>query len=406
MTALRALVPATLALAGVLTAQAPATASPASDLRTRLHQQLGASTATSVSAAVDVVGVGSVYRQGATTALRPASTEKLVTLLTALEALGPAGRLRTELRSTATRRGPYLQGDLWLVAGGDPFLTSAQLDAMAKTLRDAGVRRVDGALDVDDTRYDAVRRAPGWQASYVPEDSGPLSALALDRNHWRKDAAYLRDPVVPTVTRFKDMLRAHGITVVGGLHRGRVPASAAVLVSHPSASVQDLVRRTAKDSDNFAAELLLKEAGYVVRGTGSTAHGVEAERTVLRPLGIDVGTPVDGSGLSSQDRQTALSELSLLTAVESRSTYAAFRAALPIACKDGTLEKRMCGTAAAGRAVAKTGTLPGVSSLTGWTTTADGHTVRFAFLLSGTTSTAKARAALDACVVALSAAHL
>ena len=403
---LRALVPASLALAGALSAQAPAHASAATDLRSRLSAELAKSTATSMSVAVDVDGVGSVYRRTPTAALKPASTEKLVTALTALEALGPATRLRTELRSTATRRGQYLQGTLWLVAGGDPYLTAAQLDSLAASLRSAGIRRVDGALNVDDYRYDAVRRAPGWQASYVPDESGPLSALALDRNTWRKDAAYLRDPAVPTLQRFQQMLAAHGISVLGGLHRGHVPSTAAVLASRGSASVQDLVRRVAKDSDNFAAELLLKEAGRAVQGTGSTARGVEAARAVLRPLGVDVGTPVDGSGLSSQDRQTALSELSLLTVAQGRPTYAALRRALPVACQDGTLKDRMCGTAAAGRAVAKTGTLPGVSSLAGWTTTADGKLVRFVFLLSGTSSTAKARAALDACVAALSAARL
>ena len=251
-----------------------------------------------------------------------------------------------------------------------------------------------------------MRRGPGWKTSYVPEDSGPLSALALDRNAWRKDAAYVADPVTPTLQRFKQMLAAHGISVVGGLKRARVPATAVALASHPSASVQDLVRRMAKDSDNFAAEVLLKEIGKVVRGNGSTANGAEGVRKVLAPLGIAVGTFADGSGLSSQDRQTAVGELSLLTAAQGRATYSALRRALPVACQDGTLEKRMCGTAAQGRAVAKTGTLPGVHALTGWTTTADGHVVRFAFLLSGTTSSSRARAALDACVALLSAARV
>lgn len=406
MTVLRALLPAALALTGVLTQQAPASATPTSDLQAYVQRQMSASTAKGISVAIDVDGVGGVYRQSATSALLPASTEKLVTVLTALEALGPNARLRTELRSTAKQQGATLPGDLWLVAGGDPYLTSAQLQNLAARLKTAGLRRITGSLRVDDARYDTVRRAPGWQTSYVPDESGPLSALALDRNAWRKDAAYLREPTVPTLLRFKDLLKAQGITVVGGASRGRVPAGAAVLTAQPSATVADLVRRIAKDSDNFAAELLFKEVGRAVVGKGSTAGGVEAARSVLGALHISVGQLVDGSGLSSQDRQTAATELSLLTAAQQRPTYAALRRALPVACKDGTLVKRMCGTAAEGRAVAKTGSLPGVTALTGWTTTADGHSARFVFLLSGASSTAKARAAVDASVAALSAAHL
>ena len=123
-------------------------------------------------------------------------------------------------------------------------------------------------------------------------------------------------------------------------------------------------------------------------------------------MAVTVGTVADGSGLSGRDRQTASGEMSLLAAAESSELYGALRASLPIACQDGTLEHRMCGTAAAGKAVAKTGTLPGTHGLSGYTTTADGHVVRFSLLLSGVTSDAKARAALDQCVVLLSAARV
>jgi D-alanyl-D-alanine carboxypeptidase/D-alanyl-D-alanine-endopeptidase (penicillin-binding protein 4) len=408
VTVLRALFPASLALAGLLGTASPASASPASvrqDLRTRLHTALAGSTAGTVSAAVDVDGLGSVYRQGATVSLLPASTEKLYTGFAALTALGPTARLRTELRATHAQRGPYLPGNLYLVGGGDPFLSGGQLNALAGAVRAAGIRRIDGSLVVDDLRYDAVRRAPGWKSSYVPDESGPLSALAVDHNGWRRDNAYLADPGIPTLDRFRTMLARHGVSVSAALHRGRTPAAAKVLATHVSASMADLVRATAKASDNFAAELLLKETGLAVRGTGSTAAGAAAVRQVLAPLGVSVGTIADGSGLSNRDRQTAAGELSLLAAAQSSEVFSALRTALPIACKDGTLKKRMCGTAAAGKAVGKTGSLPGTHALTGFSTTADGHVVRYALLLSGASNAAKARAALDACVALLSAAR-
>jgi D-alanyl-D-alanine carboxypeptidase/D-alanyl-D-alanine-endopeptidase (penicillin-binding protein 4) len=378
-------------------------ASVAQDLRTRLHEALATSTASQASVAVDVAGLGAVYRSSATTALPPASTEKLFTSLAALQAIGPATRLFTQLRATSAQRGTSLPGDLYLVGGGDPYLTTAQLDALAAAVRAAGIRKVEGSLVVDDLRYDAVRRAPGWKTSYVPDESGPLSALAVDRNGWRTDAAYLADPGLPTLDRFRSLLAKHGVATSPGLHRGAAPVDARVLASHPSAPLAALLRRTDKASDNFAAELLLKELGRAVRGVGSTAAGAAAARDVLVPLRVSVGTVSDGSGLSSRDRQTAFGELSLLKAAEASTSASALRQALPIACTDGTLLKRMCGTAAAGVAVAKTGSLPGVTALTGWTTTADGQAVRFAFQLSGASSTSKARAALDRCVALLSA---
>jgi len=405
----RALLPTILALAGVLGSSSPASASTTTvtqDLRTRLHAAIARSTATTVSVAVDVDGLGAVYRQGSTTALLPASTEKLFTTFTALQTLGAAGRLRTELRATYAQRGPYLPGNLYLVAGGDPYLSAGQLDVLAGAVRAAGIRKIEGSLVVDDLRYDALRRALGWRTSYVPEDSGPLSALALDGNRWRRDAAYLADPGIPTLGRLRSMLAAHGVAVSPALHRGATPSGARLLAEHISASVTDLVRRATKTSDNFAAELLLKETGRAVRGMGSTAAGAAAVRDVLAPLGVTVGTVADGSGLSGRDRQTAVGELSLLRAAEASATYDEVRRSLPIACTDGTLEHRMCGTAAAGKAVAKTGTLPGTHALTGWTTTADGHLVRFALLLTGVTSSSQARAALDACVVLLSGARV
>ena len=408
MTVLRVLLPASLALAGLLGSGSPAAASTASvtqDLRTRLHAALATSTASAVSAAVDVEGLGSVLRQGSTTSLLPASTEKLYTTFAALKLLGPTDRLLTELRATETQNGPYLPGNLYLVGGGDPFLSGGQLDALAGAVRAAGIRRIDGSLVVDDLRYDAIRRAPGWKTSFVPDESGPLSALAVDHNQWRRDSAFLTDPGIPTLARFRMMLAQHGVAVSPALHRGRTPDGARLVASHVSASMTAMVRTTAKSSDNFAAELMLKEIGRASSGVGSTAAGAAGVRNVLTSLGVTVGAVSDGSGLSSRDRETAVAELSLLSAAQASDVFPALRDSLPIACQDGTLEHRMCGTAAAGRAVAKTGTLPGIHALTGFTTTADGHVVRFALLLSGVTSGSKARAALDACVALLSGAR-
>ena len=386
-------------------AASPLTSTPAGvALGRRVSAALSASGATTVAVAVDVEGHGRVLRRNAWTALPPASTQKNFTALSALVALGPATRLRTEVAATADPVAGRLAGGLWLVAGGDPYLTTAQLRALAGRVRAAGITTVQGDLLLDDTRYDAQRRASGWKASFVPGQSGPLSALALDRNTWRRDAAFLADPAVPATARFRDHLRAAGVTVTGAVRREARPATARTVAVHASAPLSSVVSRVLKRSDNFAAELLLKEVGRTVRADGSTAGGSAAARSVLGALGVVAGAGTDGSGLSSRDRQTAAAQLSLLR-VGRTAAGSTFRAALPVGCVDGTLRTRFCGTPAAGRVAAKTGTLSGVRSLAGYTTTASGRQVHFAVQLTGVRDGARALRAIDRAVVLLTSAR-
>lgn len=378
-----------------------ASSSQAAAIRDRLTQLLAPSTSALRSSAVDIDGLGPVLRQGAGTEVPPASTEKLYTTLTALQLLGPASRMVTAVRAPLAQRGSGQPGNVYLVGGGDPFFSGAQLEALAAGVRAAGITKIGGALVVDDLRYDNQRRAPGWKSSFVPDESGPLSALAVDGNRWRKDSAYLSDPGIPTLQRFRALLVKHGVAVGTRYLRGTTPATARTVTSQRSAPMEAIVRKIDKESDNFGAELLLKEVGLRNEGTGSSAAGARTVEAVLGGMGIGVGAVYDGSGLSNQDRQSATGELSLLNAVRTSSLYRTLLAALPVACKDGTLKDRLCGTPAAGRASAKTGTLPGTYALSGYTVTADGHSVRFAFLLSRASSGSKAKAAIDACVAYL-----
>ena len=381
----------------------PLTKTAADALGRSVGAALAGSGARTIAAAVEVEGYGGVYRRNSGAAVPPASTQKSFTGLSVLLALGPEARLRTEVAATTVPEAGVLPGPLWLVGGGDPYLTGAQLAALATRVRAAGITTVAGDLLLDDSRYDARRSAAGWRASFVPGQSGPLSALALDRNRWRGDAAFLADPALPVAVRFRDLLKAAGVTVTGAARRAPRPAEAATVAVHESATVASLVSRVLKASDNFAAELLLKELGRTVRADGSSAGGVAATRQVLGALGVPVGAGTDGSGLSSLDRQTPSGQVALLRAGRRSPVAATFRAALPVGCVDGTLKKRLCGTAAAGRVQAKTGTLSGVRTLAGYTTTARGRVVTFAFQLSGAADGAKALRAIDRAVVLLAA---
>ena len=380
---------------------APASEAQRDALRRRVEAALAGSTATTLSAAVDVEGYDAVLRREAAHPLPPASTQKNYVGLSALVALGPGARLRTEVAARAVPVDGVLDGHLWLVAGGDPYLTMAGLQSLARDVRAAGITGVTGDVRLDDSRYDARRTAPGWKREYMPAQSGPLSAMAVNRNKWRKDKAFLADPALPAAVRFRDFLRAEGVAVAGVVRRDRRPAEAVTVAERLSGPIPAVVRRALKASDNFASELLLKELGRVVRGDGSSAGGLSAVRDVLGRHAVPVGASSDGSGLSRHNRQSTRGQLLLLQAADESGSGPAFREALPLGCRDGTLKRRYCGTPAEGRVWAKTGTLKGVRALSGYTTTASGRTVWFSFQLTGVKDGRRALQAIDRAVVAL-----
>ncbi len=140
-----------------------------------------------------------------------------------------------------------------------------------------------------------------------------------------------------------------------------------------------------KESDNFFAEVLLKGLGKDFYGEGSTAAGTQASEAALRACGLEAGTYViqDGSGLSYGNRLTAKGIVQLLGAMRRRDDFDVFYDSLAIAGEDGSLEDRMQGTAAAGNAHAKTGTLNIAVCLSGYVESANDHLVAFSMLING-----------------------
>jgi D-alanyl-D-alanine carboxypeptidase/D-alanyl-D-alanine-endopeptidase (penicillin-binding protein 4) len=294
-----------------------------------------------------------------------------------------------------------LRGDLDLRGVGDPMLSAYALRAMARRVAEAGIRRVTGSLWADEIRYDRIRSAPGWKPNYVPDEIGPLSALALGENGWRRDRAYLRNPAIANTNWFRAVLAKFGVKIAGPTRLGRPHGYTSVVTFHYSMTVASLVRHMLKESDNFVAEELLKEVGTKPHVPGTTAGGISVVWQWGARFRIPAGTAFDGSGLSWWDRETPRHEVRWLRAAELSSVSADFVAALPIACVDGTLKDRFCHTPAAGKVFAKTGTLPGVVCLAGYTTTASGRHVRFSFMLNESDSILAARQAIDRAVVAI-----
>jgi D-alanyl-D-alanine carboxypeptidase/D-alanyl-D-alanine-endopeptidase (penicillin-binding protein 4) len=193
------------------------------------------------------------------------------------------------------------------------------------------------------------------------------------------------EPANYTGTLFAEMLASEHISLAGKILKGVAPDSSVKLVEHRSAPLSDLISHTNKVSDNLYAELILKTLGVEQQGTPGTAKkGLSAIKQFFHEIEVDTTAfeLADGSGVSRYNVVSPDQIIALLQAMYADfRVQAEFLASLPIAGVDGTLEKRMKGTAAAGKLRAKTGSLRGTSALSGYTTTADGEPLAFSMIM-------------------------
>ncbi|HKC76863.1 MAG TPA: D-alanyl-D-alanine carboxypeptidase/D-alanyl-D-alanine-endopeptidase [Gaiellaceae bacterium] len=308
-----------------------------------------------------------LFAQNARLALRPASNEKLATTYAALTALGPAFRIETDVLGDGEQTGTTWNGNLVLKGYGDPSLTFAQLSSLARQVAASGITHVTGRLVADESWFDTRRAGAGWKAKFYLHESPALSALIVNRGWTGRYET--TQPALMAAQIFRVDLRHAGVTVGGGTVVGIAPADASPLAYVESPAVSTLVRHMDLYSDNFYAEMLLKEIGAVQGTGGSAAAGLVVTRRLLTEAGVSLSgvRMVDGSGLSLVDRWTPRALASLLQTMWRDPDLEPYVvAALPIAGETGTLEYRMRSGPARGVVRAKTGTTDNSSSLSGF----------------------------------------
>lgn len=348
---------------------APAAGAAAVPLPTRLAQALavpGSRPASSGAIAIDLATGAPLFVRNPDTPLLPASNEKLTVTFAALVELGPAYRFLTQVLGRGSQEGAVWHGDLFLKGFGDPTLGSLQLERLAAQLRRQGIRRIDGRVLGDESWFDGRRTAPGWKPSFFLVECPALSALSVDRGVYQGRLA-LR-PALAAAGRFRQLLRKHGITT-GPVGTGKAPANTIALAELQSAPLRDVLEEMDHESDNFGAELLVKELGAEVGDGGTTAAGIAIVRRDLAAAGVPLaGVRLDdGSGLSLGDRLTPRALAALLFAAwHDPAMHDSFWRALPVAGVNGTLERRMERAPARGAVHAKTGTTDRASALAGY----------------------------------------
>ena len=338
-------------------------------LTTRLAQALavpGYDKPSSAAIAIDLATGRTLFSRNPDLSLAPASNEKLTVTYAALRELGPTYRFRTEVLARGHQSGTTWVGDIILKGYGDPTLTSLQLGRLAAQIRTSGITHVDGRVLGDESWFDSVRTAPGWKSSYYINECPPLSALSVDGGHY--DGHTATQPALAAAGRFRQELRIHGVTT-GRVGLGRAADGAYTLGQVESNPLPAVLREMDRDSDNFTAEMIVKDIGAEVSEVGSTPAGMAIVRRDLAWLGIPLAGVrlADGSGLSLDDRVTARM-LSLLLARmwNDPEFHQPVWAALPVAGVSGTLEHRMERRPARGAVRAKTGTTNRASALAGY----------------------------------------
>ncbi len=339
-----------------------------------------------------------LVNEGANLALIPASNQKLLTTYAALLQFGSNATFATTVYDFGSVADGVLDGDLYLVGGGDPFLISddwrsqydvrdeagdvippeyirpwSRLEDLADDIAASGITSITGSLIGDETLFDLERQGPWAERLIAQNQSGPLSALTVNEGfvRWGADnpAASLRtradQPALNAVNVLARLLRDRGVTI-RSTSVGEKPPGGNELARLESPPMSELILHVNSWSSNYGAEILVKQLGLAVNEEGSTAAGVAAVRAILGPvpeLSLQGLVINDGSGLAETNRLTCPFLNDLLTVAGFDSILSR---SLAIGGERGSLALKHVDTVTDGNLFAKTGTLNPTTALSGF----------------------------------------
>lgn len=339
----------------------------------------------------------------------PASNMKIITSAVALTQLGAGYRYRTVFATRGPKTDSIVDGDLVVIGRGDPTMSDAMrgnvltaMDSIADSLAKHGIRRVTGSLLAGGNAFPDTTLGFGWEWDDLGSDyAAPVDELFFNegtsllrtRPNGSIDTVYkgpLKDPPRAYLNALESALMRRGITVEEGVALKSLDTLAAVdtVFTLWSPPLGKILPALLKPSQNQIAEILFKtialERGGL--GTADSARRLVAAQLLSWGAERDGFVVHDGSGLSRHDLVSPETIVRVLNAIQRDTAFAAYYEALPIAGVDGTIGNRMKGTPAQNNVHAKTGSLDGVRSLSGYVTTADGQRLIFSILCNNFTT--------------------
>lgn len=273
----------------------------------------------------------------------------------------------------------------------------------------AAIARTWPDIEMFDVRVEAMTRGPRtrtriWAGTSAPR---PDRIDVVLRGHIASDAVRGRlirrrvhDPSRFAGGMMKRLLELRGIDVKGRLRIAPLPESPTVAVAtHYSRHLSDIVSLLNKYSNNFVAEQILKTLGAeILEPPGTWDKGTRVVADFLRELGVPDGAYVlgNGSGLNDVNRVTPALVTEVLQRMYQRfDVRPEFVASLAVAGLSGTIGSRFSDTPAVSRIRAKTGSLTGVSTLSGYVVTGDDRVLAFSVMMNGYQGSSRAMWALQ-----------
>lgn len=347
-----------------------------------------------------------LYQYNERQMMRPASTMKLLTSITALDKLGSSHCYHTTLHLDGSISDNILTGDIYCVGSLDPMTDSNDMLALAQAIASKGVKRIQGRIITDKSMKDPEEEyGEGW---CWDDDNPILSPLLVGR----KDAF---------ASELLKALRKAKIDVSATTHDGKLPQGDITVLCSIERPIADVMMDMMKKSDNLYAESMFYQLAAYERqrftqektseGKGNAQTQASEKQsparandaaTIIGSL-IDSIMPypatyriADGSGLSLYNYITADIEAQMLRyAYRNTNIFSTLISTLPIAGVDGTLKQRLTSGAPQGNVRAKTGTLTGIYSLAGYCTASNGHALCFAIINQGVMNGQQARTFQD-----------
>ena len=338
--------------------------------------------------------------------MRPASTQKVLTAVSALSLLGARHEFKTRAYYTGNISADgILHGDIYVVGAFDPMYSITDLKALARTISNLGIKRISGKVYGDASMKSQDLYGNGWCWDDVPSKYEPyLCALMVERGMTApKFNSYSKDPSFHPALHFVYVLSQElynlGIKNADGMSISEYGMKEYTYNGQnfytKTRIIDQVMQQMLKMSDNLHAEAVFFQLAYANAGKNSTwKDGAKQVENVLRKVGVatSYAKVADGSGVSLYNYVSPDAEVAMLRyAHQNSNIYQYFYPALPIAGVDGTLETRMKTGNAYRNVHAKTGTLEGVISLTGYVTASNGHQLAFSILVNGVLSAQVAR---------------
>ncbi len=318
----------------------------------------------------DLTADSTILAFGADQLMRPASNQKVITAVTALSQLGTDFNFRTSLYGEGSINDSTLEGNIYIKGGFDPRFGHDDLWALIHALNARGVHAIAGDVILDLSLKDSARLGWGW---CWDDDNPPLTPLLYNQ----------RDNFAAALSA---ALKDAGIRLAGSLIEGRI-SSGASLWTVRTHTIDQVLLRMMKQSDNLYAEALF----YQLAARSGIAYADRKQaiayiKELVRHQGLSPAdfSFADGSGLSLYNYASPRLLTSFLRyAYAHEGIFLHLQPSLPLAGVDGTLRKRMTSGPAYANVSAKTGTLEGVSTLSGYCTAPNGHTLCFAIMNQG-----------------------